>query len=47
VKRNESIAAEKREREEMAEIARAEIEKERIELLRKEVSIYDNGEASK
>jgi hypothetical protein len=47
VKRNESIAAEKREREEMAERARAKIEKERIELLRKEVSAYDNGEASK
>lgn len=46
VKRNESIAAEKREREEQAKKARAKIEKQRIDKLREEVHRYDNGEVT-
>lgn len=46
VRQNEAIAAEKREREEAAEKARAELEKVRIEKLRQEVNTYDNGEAT-
>ena len=47
VRRNEAIAAEKREREEMAKRAQEEEERERINTLRKEVAEYDNTKTSK